>query len=201
MIDNYNDLSLGLFLDIDAVLHSDAEEIDKQVDIIALLTGEDRDTILALPLEEYAALSAKTDYLRHECPPATAPDRVIVGGLVLNPVRDFTKINTAQYVDFQTFSKGLPGRLPELLSVLLVPDTARGYNEGYNVADVQDAVRSLPLPVALGLAGFFFACLSASIADSLTSLEETAKSLPTEKGMALLKKAEEMRSLLAGAGL
>ena len=39
MIDNYNTLPLGLYLDIDAVLQSDAEEIDKQVRIIALLDG------------------------------------------------------------------------------------------------------------------------------------------------------------------
>ena len=201
MIDNYNDLTLGTFLEADAILRTDAEEIDKQVDLIALLSGMTRSDVLALPLEDYAALANKTAFMREECPPATAPDRVIVGELVLNPVRDFTKINTAQYIDFHTFSKGLPQTLPELLSVLLVPSTARAYNEGYDAASVQDAVRSLPLPVALGLVGFFFARLSDSIAASLTSLEKMTKSLPRGKAMRVVKMAEDMRSRLAGLGL
>ena len=201
MIDNYNDLTLGTFLEADAILRTEAEEIDKQVDLIALLSGMTRSDVLALPLEDYAALANKTAFMREECPPATAPDRVIVGELVLNPVRDFTKINTAQYIDFQTFSKGLPQTLPELLSVLLVPSTARAYNEGYDAASVQDAVRSLPLPVALGLVGFFFARLSDSIAASLTSLEKMTKSLPRGKAMRVVKMAEDMRSRLAGLGL
>ena len=201
MIDNYNDLTLGTYLDIDEVLRSDRDELDQQVAIVSLLAGIPEDDILQMPLPDYAALAAKTEFLRQECPPATAPDRVIVGDLVLLPVKDFTKINTAQYIDFQTFSRALPQRLCELLSVLLVPSTARGYNEGYNIADVQKAVASLPLPVALGLVGFFFASLSTSIAASLTSLEGMGKRLPKEKAEKVLKKAEELRSLLAGAGL
>lgn len=201
MIDNYNDLNLGTYLEIDAVLRSDREDIDQQIAIVSILSGLPEEDILALPLTEYAGLANKTQFLRETCPPATAPDRVIVGELVLIPVKDFTKINTAQYIDFQTFSRALPQRLCELLSVLLVPDTARAYNEGYNVADVQKAVASLPLPVALGLVGFFFASLSESIRASLTSLEGMTKKMPKEKAEKTLKVAEQMRSLLAGAGL
>ena len=201
MIDNYNDLTLGTYLNIDAVLRNQQDELDQQIAIVSILSGLPEEDILALPLPEYAVLANKTAFLRETCPPATAPDRVIVGDLVLLPVKDFTKINTAQYVDFQTFSRALPERLCELLSVLLIPDTARGYNEGYNVADVQKAVASLPLPVALGLVGFFFASLSASIQASLTSLEDMTKKMPREKAEKTLKVAQQMRSLLAGAGL
>ena len=201
MIDNYNDLPLALYLRIDAVLQSDADELDKQVSIIALLSDTPEADLLAMPLPDYAALANKTAFLREPCPPATAPERVIVGELVLNPVRDFTQITTAQYIDFQTFSKALPQRLCELLSVLLVPSTARGYNEGYNVADVQHAVGTLPLPVALGLVGFFFARLNASITASLTSLEGMAKKLPKEKASKVQTMAENLRSRLAGLGL
>lgn len=200
MIDNYNTLTLGLYLDIDAVLQSDAEEIDKQVRIIALLDGTTPEAVLALPLKEYSAKAAATDFLRHECPPVSAPSRVISGDFVLIPTKDFTTITTAQYVDFQTFSKGGTAKLPELIAVLLVPE-GRNYNDGYDVAQVVRVVRDLPLPVAIGLSAFFFGQLVQSIQASLTSLESAAKSLPKRRRVELERKAKDLQGLLRGVGL
>ena len=200
MIDNYNTLTLGLYLDIDAVLQSDAEEIDKQVRIIALLDGTTPEAVLALPLKEYSAKAAATDFLRHECPPVSAPSRVISGDFVLIPTKDFTTITTAQYVDFQTFSKGGTAKLPELIAVLLVPE-GHNYNDGYDVAQVVRTVRELSLPVALGLSAFFFGQLVQSIQASLTSLESAAKSLPKRRRAELERKAEDLQGLLRGVGL
>lgn len=200
MIDNYNTLTLGLYLDIDAVLQSDAEDIDKQVRIIALLDGTTPEAVLALPLKEYSAKAAATEFLRHDCPPISAPSRVISGDLVLMPTKDFTNITTAQYVDFQTFSKGGTAKLPELIAVLLVPE-GRNYNDGYDVAQVVRVVRDLPLPVALGLSAFFFGQLVQSIQASLTSLESAAKSLPKRRRAELERKAEDLQGILRGVGL
>ena len=198
MINNYNALPLGTFLELDEVFRLDAEEIDKQVKIVAILANLTEDEVLALPLDNYASMAAQTAFLSEECPPVTAPARVIVGELVLVPVKDFTKLTTAQYVDFQTFSKGGTAKLPELLSVLLVPE-GKKYNEGYDIADVVKAVRSLSLPVALGLSAFFFDSLRKSIEASLTSLEETTKRIPKEKRRELLKTVERLLRT-AGAG-
>ena len=200
MIDNYTNLPLGLYLDIDAVLQSDADDIDKQVRIIALLDGTTPEAVLALPLNEYSAKAAATDFLRHDCPPISAPSRVISGDLVLIPTKDFTNITTAQYVDFQTFSKGGTAKLPELIAVLLVPE-GHNYNDGYDVAQVARVVRDLPLPVALGLSAFFFGQLVQSIQASLTSLESAAKSLPKQSRAELERKAEDLQGLLRGLGL
>lgn len=200
MIDNYNTLTLGLYLDIDAVLQSDAEDIDKQVRIIALLDGTTPEAVLALPLKEYSAKAAATDFLRHECPPVSAPSRVISCDFVLIPTKDFTTITTAQYVDFQTFSKGGTAKLPELIAVLLVPE-GHAYNDGYDMSAVVNVVRELSLPVALGLSAFFFGKLVQSIQASLTSLESAAKSLPKRRRAELERKAEDLQGLLRGVGL
>ena len=201
MIDNYNDLPLGTYLDNDAVLQDAAlDDLDKQVRIIAILSSMTPDEVLALPLPDYAALARQTDFLRHECPPVTAPSRVIVGERVYVPVQDFTKICTAQYVDFQTFSKEGTAKLPELLAVLLVPE-GKTYNEDYDFAQVAADVRTLPLPVALSLVGFFFASLSGSILASLTSLDSLIAKAPKEQRKALEKTASNLRETLAGLGL
>ena len=200
MIDNYAALQLGLFLELDKVNNSDAEDIDKQVAIVSLLSGIAEADLLALPIADYSALAAKTEFLRHECPPVTAPSRLICGALVLVPTEDFTKITTAQYVDFQTFSKNGVEALPDLLSVLLVPEGHK-YNEGYDIGAVKDAIRQLPLPVALGLSGFFFGKLVESIQASLTSLEEMAKTMPKSRQAEAVEKLERIRDQVRGTGL
>ena len=200
MIDNYNDLTLGTYLDIDAVLRSEADDVEKQVRIIALLADRTERDILELPLADYAALAAKTDFLRHECPPVTAPARVIVGDRAYIPTQDFTKITTAQYVDFQTFSKDGTEKLAELLSVLLIPE-GKTYNEGYDFLQVVADVKTLPLPVALSLVGFFFARLSESTLASLTSLESLTKKGNKKNRKKIEKALAQAREMLAGVGL
>ena len=194
MIDNYNDLTLGTYLDIDAVLRSEADDVEKQVRIIALLSDRTERDILELPLADYAALAAKTDFLRHECPPVTAPARAYI------PTQDFTKITTAQYVDFQTFSKEGTEKLAELLSVLLIPE-GKTYNEGYDFLQVVADVKTLPLPVALSLVGFFFARLSESTLASLTSLEGLTKKGNKKNRKKIEKALAQAREMLAGVGL
>ena len=200
MITSYINLTLGTYLDIDKVLRSEADDIDKQVSIIAILTGNTEEEILALPLTEYSALAAKTDFLKQEAPLVTAPKRVIVGGRAYIPTEDFTKITTAQYVDFQTFSKEGVERLPELLAVLLIPEGHK-YGQDYDFAGVVADVKTLPLPVALALVGFFFASWSASIAASLSSLEGMKKKVSKERREQLEKIISQTREMLAGAGL
>lgn len=200
MIDNYAALPLGTFMELDAINRSDAEDLDKQVAIVAKLAGKDERDILDLPIPDYTALAAKTDFLRHECPPATAPSRLICGDFVLEPTKDFTKITTAQYVDFQTFSKKGIDALPDLLSVLLIPEGHK-YNDGYDLAQVKETVLQLPLPAALGLSGFFFERLLASIQASLTSLEGVAKMVPATKKTETLERLETIRKQIRGLGL
>lgn len=194
-IDNYNDLPLGLFLQVDAVLTSEAEDIDKQVAIIALLSDTTEPDVLKWPIADYAQAAAKVAFLSSPCPNTPAAATIQAEGFTLIPVKDFTKITTAQYVDFQTFAKDIPQSLPRLLSCLLVPQGCR-YNEDYDIYAVQRAIEALPLPVAMGLSAFFFASLSESITASLASLAR----MPGQGTMAA-SLAARMRETLALLGL
>jgi hypothetical protein len=199
MIDNYNDLTLGKFMQVNAALERDGEEIDKQVEIIAVLADKTVDEVLLLPLADYARMAKKTAFLREPCKPAMIGEEWHYG--YLWPVTDFRKINTAQYVDFQTFSKDFPATLPQLLSVFLVPD-GMAYNDGYDPAEVQEVVKGMPLPTALGLAAFFFVQFSRLTGDSLTSW---AQEMKRTKDMAqrerIARKITEVRQLLHSAGV
>ena len=54
MIANYQDLTLGAFLRLYAI-PDDMEPLDRQVAILAVLSGCTEDEILALPLAEYTS--------------------------------------------------------------------------------------------------------------------------------------------------
>ena len=202
MIENYEALDLGRYMKIDKILRTPAEEIDKQVQIVAILADMTEKDVLLMPLADYTALAMRAAFLGSKCEHKVADgEPVVVGGMRLIPTKDFTKITTAQYVDFQTFAKDFPSTLPELLSCFLVPE-GKNYNDGYEVADVQKAVREITLPVALGLTAFFFKQYNASIADSLTSLERMARKNPAMKERARRIRMEAEAALQTiGGGL
>ena len=199
MIDNYDALTLGAYMRVNAVLETDADELQKQVEIIAILADKSPDEVLLLPLTDYAEMAKETAFLRVPCKPAEVSEGWRLGELV--PVMDYRKINTAQYVDFQTFAKGFPGTLPELLSVFLVPE-GKAYNDGYDVAEVQERVRAVPFPVALGLAAFFFERFLQLTEDSLTSWATEAGKIRDKKARAqMMEKVAEVEALLRSIGV
>ena len=198
MTTDYKALDLGRYMKIDRILHTPQEDIDKQVQIVAVLADMTEDEVLHLPLTDYAAMAAQTAFLGKQCEPAEMDGKPItLQGMRLVPVTDYRRINTAQYVDFQTLAKDFPATIPELLSCFLLPE-GKDYNEGYDIAEVHKAVLSLMLPEALGLTAFFLLSFSKSITDSLTSLgrmKRNRRTIAKAKAMRM-----QMEALLASLG-
>lgn len=161
MIANYQDLTLGAFLRLYAI-PDDMEPLDRQVAILAVLSGCTEDEILALPLAEYTSRVRLSRFLDKEMPQRLPQRSYKCGPFTLEPVRDFKKITTAQFVDFKTFTDqagGDEGRLSELtpamLSCMLTPQ-GHDYCDGYDPVEVQAAIRDhLRADDALALSAFF----------------------------------------------
>lgn len=202
IIDNYRDLPIGMYLEIcDIDRRTDIEEINKQVMIIALLSGESEDTILNLPLEEYKELVIKSNYLRtpYDGEVLTAKSYKI-GEWNLVPVEDYRKITTAQYIDFQTFSKEGEKRIVELLSTMLVPK-GRKYNQDYDVIELQKTLRAhLSVADALSLLAFFFVQFGHLMRNSLTYCKEVAKKMPKEQREKVETEIAKTEALLKRCG-
>lgn len=199
MIDNYDALTLGRYMKVNAVLDGPGDELDKQVEILAILADMHADEVLALPLADYAKMAAQSAFLRMPCKPAEITEAYRYEGL--QPVADFAKINTAQYIDFQTFAKDFPRSFPQLLSVFLVPE-GRAYNTGYDIGEVQRQVLGIPFPEALGLAAFFFGRFLKLTEDSLTSWAEAVrKEKNPARREAMTARIAEVQGLLERAGL
>lgn len=209
IIDNYKDLPVGKYQEIlDINADTEAEDIDRQVRTIAVLSDTDEDTILALSLPEYAALAARTAFLMHEDNETHKLAKLYdLGGLQLVPTVEARKVTTAQYIDFQTMTReGWDKHLVEVLSTLLVPK-GHTYGNGYDIADVQDAIRRhLCVTDALSLLAFFFVSFKASITSTLISSRQTVKKarkagkMPEAKAKELLERIAETEKMLSGGG-
>lgn len=205
IIDNYRDLPIGMYLDICEINSRDnMEEIEKQVSIIALLTGKAEADIYNLPIDEYRELSTKLNFLSKEYDGEVLIAKTyIIGKWHLIPTEDFRKITTAQYIDFQTFMQEGEKRVIEILSTMLVPK-GKKYAQDYDVVELQKTLReSLSVADALSLFAFFFVQFSQLIKDSLISCKEMLKKAKDkEKKESLMKEIQELETLLRdGVGL
>lgn len=203
MIDNYNRLPIGKYLEIQGIVTDPSlEELDKQVKVISILADIDEDEVLHLPLGDYQSLSAKTAFLAKE---DTNNHRVAktynLAEFKLKPLTDFRKIETCQFVDFQTFAAEPDKRLVELLSVFLVPDGKR-YNDGYDVMDVQRAIReNMSVSDAVALSAFFLDLLMRSLTDSVNSCIRMVKRMKSPRKAEILEMFRRMRETLRENGV
>ena len=182
MIDSYKRLPLGMYLDILKLQRECEDDLERQVKVICLLSGKEEREVLNLPIGEYREMAGKTLFL------TTAPERYgrpankyTLGKWVLIPTMNLSKVTTAQYIDFQNFaSKGESG-LAETLSCFLVPE-GKNYNEGYDVAEVHQAIKDyLMVSDALALMAFFLTRLGALMKVTKTSLSKLKKKMTEEQ--------------------
>lgn len=201
IIDNYADLAIGTYLRIVALRRDASLTIyDRQPKEIALLTGLSEQEVLALPLPEYKALAARLTFLDNPAPDVPRPSKEVrIGDLVLVPVADSAKLTAAQYIDYQTMlaQDGTEDKVVELLSVFLVPK-GKAYCDGYDIADVQTAIRDhLSVLDVLSLVGFFMTRFAESIASSLSLSEKMVRRITDpEQRKDLLTRVEKAREAL-----
>ena len=203
IIDSYNKLTLGKYMEIQEVSRNESlEDIDKQVQILSILTGMAEEEILHLPIQDYKELVAKSGFLNPEnINYQPVAKKYLLGKFELIPCRDFRKIETCQYIDFQTYAPDLDKYLVEFLSVILVPKGHR-YNEGYDILEVQKAIREeMSVSDGVSLAGFFLTWCRKSIKDSLNySKQEAMRIKDKTKREEILGKIQEQERLLETSG-
>ena len=100
MIDNYRDLPIGKYMEIVKLARDESvDALDQQVKTIAILTDMTEDEVLALPILEYKKLAASTKFLEKGYDgKLQIANSYGLGGFKLIPVKDISKITTAQYV-------------------------------------------------------------------------------------------------------
>lgn len=203
IIDNYRSLPVGKYLEICKLSRDESiDELEQQVKTISILTGLSEDEVLALPITQYKEFAGKTKFLEREYDgKLQVAKSYCLNGIELIPVKDITKINTAQYVDFQTFSKQGDMFTVETLSTMLIPK-GKKYNDGYEITDVHKAIKeNLSVADVLSLYAFFLSKWVTSIKDSLIFSAKEIQKIPKKKMRErLMKQMEEIHSKINGDG-
>ena len=153
MVTSYKEMTLQMYEHLSKLAESDTDDIEKQIQMVSVLTGKSVKEVEDLPISVYHDLAKKTVFLMRE--PAVEQiksNTVKINERVYVITNDVTKITTAQYIDFQEYMK--QGKnLANVLSTLLVPK-----GEKYGDADfleVKKDIERLPICTALGLYAFF----------------------------------------------
>lgn len=205
IIDNYRRLPIGKYEEICRLCKDEElDELDRQVKIISVLSDLSEDEILNLPIVEYKEMAERTKFLNEmtERDAARIASSYNVGGFKLVPVTDVRKITTAQYIDFQEYAKGGDENLVEVLSCMLVPKGMK-YNNGYDVVDVQQAIReNMSVSDVLALTAFFLASYRKLTRDFLNYSKEEARMIPDpENREKMMTRIQEQETILQGVGV
>lgn len=200
---DYKELPIGKYQEIDKIVNdTSTDELEKQVAVISVLCDKTEEELLRLPLPEYTTHAACTEFLRNPLGEVPAVKKEYkVGDFTLLPCKDYTKLTAGQYIDFQSFTKAGVDYCG-LLSVLLVPKGCR-YGEGYDVADVRQAVAdNLMMPDGMALIAFFLKQYANLIKASLNfSMQEVRRMKDQRKKKELQARIEQAQALLRIGGV
>lgn len=194
MIDNYNKLTIGKYLELVEIIEDDTlADIDRNVEIIALLDDKEVDVIYDLPLTEFNEKIQMTSFLYEEPKPLQVSTVYKLGDMELEACLNLNDLTTAQFIDYQTYVKD-DKKLVELLSVFLIPKGHK-YNKDYDIIEVQKVIRdNMPVTQAMGLSAFFLLLSKSLLKASLTySIKKLKKMMRKEKDM---KKKEMMKQAI-----
>lgn len=196
MIESYRELPLGKYIEVNKISRDESlDELERQVAILAVLCDMTEDEVLNMPIMEYKECARKATFLEH---PVDVKNRRFIGNIkvedwTLKPTTDIRDMTTAQYVDFQEFTKEGESNLANILSCLLVPKGYK-YNDGYDITELQGVInRSMSTDMAVSLSAFFLRRLRTSIKSMLTCCRLILK---IDKKMDMMEKNKKMVEIM-----
>lgn len=198
MIDNYDKLPLGKFLELRSLDIAGMEEIDVQVSIISILSDMGENDIMNLPLPEYKKMAQKTHFLTTQPKKENkVPKKIFMDGKEYEVVTDVEKMTAGQYIDYQTYLGYKDEKyLPHILSTIIIPK-----GEKYGDTDILEVIKTieehLPISVAVSLSAFFLKRWQSLTRATLTYLILRMKWMKRrEKNMMAREKMEEAITMM-----
>lgn len=156
MIDNYNSLPLGKFMELQELDFTSMQEIDIQVSIIAILNDMAEEDVLELPITDYKKLASATRFLANKPTHNNKiPKKIKLDGNEYIVINDIKQMTAGQYIDYQNYiSQKDEKLLPYILSCFIIPKGEKYGDSDINVV-VENIKQHLSVTTALSLSGFF----------------------------------------------
>lgn len=153
---DYSNLPIGKYYEILDICDSDLSKIEKDLAVIAVLCDVTEDEVYKLKPEEVYELQQQLKFLSKPATDAKKKFKKLkIADKTYKVASKLDELNIGQYVDFQfNWNKDYLTNLPQILSIFLIPEGCK-YNEGYDMAEVQQAIKdNLSIEAALNIAFF-----------------------------------------------
>lgn len=173
MLIGWDKITIKDYLEIlDIVQDTDdpKEKINRSIQVLSYLTGNPEEYYYNLPVNEAVQEINKLSFLSDfKLIPGYKPSKKIRVG-----DRDFKMIlpeemTYGQFIDYQSYSQN--SEIASILSIFLIPVEAKRYNDGYDLAEIQDYILNhLNFRVAQSMLGFILAKYTKLLVRSLKYL-------------------------------
>ena len=190
---NWESITIEKYYDLQDILNDEVDDdITKNVKMVALITDKDEDEVWSMDMAEAGEYISRLQFLNKFELPKNPNMKIKLPNYDLVVIKDLSKINVAQYVDFQNFVKlPLKEGMEKILSIFLIPEGCK-YNEGYDIIDVQKEIReNLSFRVAEGLLSFFIEKYGELLIHSLVYCRRQVKKTKNPEMMEKLEKTEK----------
>lgn len=130
--------------------------------------------------------------------PGAVPSTLTLGGHKYTVTKDFTKLTTAQYIDFQQLAEHPEEHMAEFLSVIIIPK-GQTYANGYDIKEVRkDIEEHLSVKEALSISSFFIYWFRRCIKSAVKKFRRMKKQILTQLTPEQRKQFDEVEELLVG---
>ena len=197
MIDSWEKLSIRKLKQISEI-DEEISDLMKQMELISILADMDIDVLGNLPIDEYADLAKRSQFLNKECPtPNKIRKHINLNGRDYDIVTDPRKLNAAQFIDFNNLRANDDMRTSDLskfMTVFIVPK-GKVYGE-YDMEAVENDLLDMSVVEARGIFFSWQKVLMASVMGIGNYLERKKRKM--RKTYVPMRKGEEMISEAVG---
>ena len=190
---DWENITIEKYYKIKDILDDEVDDdITKNVKLVAVMLNKDEQEVWDMDMAEAGNYISKLQFLNKFELPKKPNMKIKLPSYDLVVIKDLTKINVAQYVDFQNFVK-MPMResMEKILSIFLIPEGC-SYNTGYDILDLQKEIReNMSFRVAEGLLSFFIEKYGRSLIHSLVYCRRQVKKTKDKEMMENLEKTEK----------
>ena len=203
---SWNTLPIGKYLEIKDILE-DKENEDRDISILSVLTGLDVDTIMDMSIFDVEYLSKQASFIYTPIPKRMAGIRhFVIDGEKYDVCYDFSRITTAQYIDFNSFISDTRKYYANILTTFIIPH-GKKYCEGYEATELANMfLEKLDVQTAENAYFFFASCSLSSMKVIQTLFIHRLKRMmrkekdreKVEKIESLIKSFQQQKRLLTG---
>lgn len=190
---DWENITIEKYYKIKDILDDETDDdITKNVKLVAVMLNKDEQEVWDMDMAEAGEYISRLQFLNKFELPKNPNMKIKLPSYDLVVIKDLTKINVAQYVDFQNFVK-MPMResMEKILSIFLIPEGC-SYNTGYDILDLQKEIReNMSFRVGEGLLSFFIEKYGRSLIHSLVYCRRQVRKTKDKEMMENLEKTEK----------